>query len=306
MDYILTTQGLTKTYHKYKAIDSVNLHIAQGDIYGFIGRNGAGKTTTLKILGGLSTASSGDFSLFGYTNGDIRKEHVFSRIGLLIEEPGLYPDMSAYDNLKMKCLCTGINRPGYIEEILKLVGLSGTGRKKTKDFSLGMRQRLGIGLALVGDPDILLLDEPINGLDPQGIAEIRHTLLKLNKERNITIVISSHILEELSKIATRYGIIHEGRLVAEMTSEELQECCQEKIEIQVKDIEKATTKLESMGITQYKVVSEDTIHIYDQSHESAEIGMALAKADIPFSTLKMVSDSLEEYYLNLTGGAGNA
>lgn len=306
MEYILETKNLTKQFRKTKAVDSLNLHVKKGDIYGFIGRNGAGKTTTLKMIGGLTHQTSGEFSIFGYSGDDITKNNVFSRIGLLIEAPGIYPDMTAYNNIRVKCICAGIKREGYIEGLLKLVGLEDVGKKKAKNFSLGMKQRLGIALALVGDPDILVLDEPINGLDPQGIAEVRETILKLNKERNITIIISSHILEELTKIATTYGIIHEGKLLMELTTDELAEKCEDKIEIKLEDVKKACIELEKMGITKYKVVDDNTIQVYERLSDSAQIGMNLAKADILVSSLSVVSDKLEDFYFNLTGGAHHA
>ena len=215
MEYLLHTNGLTKQYGRHKAVNAVNIHIRQGDIYGLIGRNGAGKTTILKMISGLAAPTEGEFSLFGKTGKEAYQ--YMSRIGTLIEAPGVYPNMSAAENLKLKCLAMGVRKKGVIEELLKTVGLSNAGKKKVKHFSLGMKQRLGIALALVGDPDLVILDEPINGLDPQGIAEIRETLSRLNKEKNITFIISSHILEELSKIATNYGIIHDGVLLQEMT-----------------------------------------------------------------------------------------
>lgn len=221
MEYILSTDNLTKTYKKVKAVDSINLHLNKGDIYGFIGRNGAGKTTTLKMLCGLANPTSGTFSLFGQSYEDTIANNAFSRIGCLIEEPGLYGNMTAFDNVYLKCLSAGIKDKEYARNLLKLVDLDETGKKKAKGFSLGMRQRLGIAIALVGEPELLILDEPTNGLDPQGILEIRETILKLNKEKNITFIISSHILEELSKIATRYGIIDKGHLLEELSAEEL-------------------------------------------------------------------------------------
>lgn len=221
MGYILTTDNLTKEYHHYKAIDSVSLNVAKGDIYGFIGRNGAGKTTTLKIIAGLAAPTSGSFSLFEKSYEEVIKTNAFSKVGSLIEEPGIYPDMTAFDNVYLKCIYAGINDKSYAMDLLRLVDLDRTGRKKAKGFSLGMRQRLGIALALVGEPELLILDEPINGLDPQGILEIRETILKLNAEKGITFIISSHILGELSKMATRYGIIDKGRLLKEFTDKEL-------------------------------------------------------------------------------------
>ena len=185
-EYLLATHGLTKQFGHHKAVDHVDLHVKKGSIYGFIGRNGAGKTTFLKMISGLSQPTSGEIEMFGYKNAQLK--NVRSRISCLIESPGLYGNMSAYDNLAVKCRLFGINDKRYIENILKTVGLSNVGKKKTKHFSLGMKQRLGIGMALVGEPDLLLLDEPINGLDPQGIAEIRDMIFKLRDEQNMTII----------------------------------------------------------------------------------------------------------------------
>ena len=214
--------------------------------------------------------------------------------------------MFAADNLRLKCLAMGVRRKNEVEELLHIAGLADTGKKKVKNFSLGMKQRLGIALALVGDPDLVVLDEPINGLDPQGIAEIRDTLSRLNRERNITLIISSHILEELSKIATRYGIIHDGVLLQELTREELLERCSERIELKTDDTRKACTVLEQMGITRYKVVDPDTIHIFERLGDSGEITMALAENQIRTMGITVKNEALEDYYLNLTGGDRNA
>ena len=197
-ELLLQTRNLTKQYGRQRAVDDVNMHIKKGAIYGFIGRNGAGKTTCHKMISGLSTPSYGEIEMFGYKGKDLQK--VRSRVGCLIEAPGLYGNMSAYDNLNIKCKLTGIKKKGYIEELLKTVGLDTVGEKKTKHYSLGMKQRLGIALALVGEPDLLILDEPINGLDPQGIVEVRETIQKLAKERGMTICISSHILENYQSL----------------------------------------------------------------------------------------------------------
>lgn len=218
-EILLQTHALTKQYGHQKAVDNVDIHIKKGAIYGFIGRNGAGKTTCMRMICGLAKPTSGDIEMFGYSGNDLTK--VRSRVGCLIETPGLYPNLSAQENLKLKCRLFGINKKGYTEEILRKVGLSDVGKKKTKNFSLGMKQRLGIGLALVGEPDLLVLDEPINGLDPQGIAEVRETIQNLCSQQDMTVFISSHILEELSKLATDYGIINNGSLIQEITREEL-------------------------------------------------------------------------------------
>ena len=303
-ELLLQTRNLTKQYGRHRAVDDVNMHIKKGAIYGFIGRNGAGKTTCLKMISGLSTPSYGEIEMFGYKGKDLQK--VRSRVGCLIEAPGLYGNMSAYDNLNIKCKLTGIKKKGYIEELLKTVGLDTVGEKKTKHYSLGMKQRLGIALALVGEPDLLILDEPINGLDPQGIVEVRETIQKLAKERGMTICISSHILEELSKLATDYGIIHNGCLVQELTREELMRRCSERMELTLADPKLAIPVLDAMGFTNYQVTDKEHIHIFERLNESAALNMELAKAGIPVKGLSITSEELETYFLNLTGGASHA
>lgn len=306
MDYILTSDNISKQYKHVRAVDSVSLHVPKGAIYGFIGRNGAGKTTTLKIFSGLAAPTSGSFTVFGCNGDELRRKNMFSRIGILIENPGLYLDMSAYDNLRMKCLYAGIRDKNYINELLSLVGLDSAGRRPTKNFSLGMKQRLGIALALVGNPEILFLDEPINGLDPQGIAEIRETIVRLNKEKGLTIIISSHILEELSKVATDYGIINSGKLITELTAEELSSRCESRIVFKLFDIQSACNMLSSMGITRFKVVDQGTVHVFERLDQIAQIGMALAKADILISGMWIESAGIEEFFFNMTGGVHNA
>lgn len=303
MEYLLTTNAITKQYGKQRAVNAVSIHIRQGAIYGLIGRNGAGKTTLLKMISGLAAPTEGDFSLFGKTGQEVSE--YMSRIGSLIENPGIYPNLSAPENLQLKCLAMGIRKKGVIGELLETVGLGNTGKKKVRNFSLGMKQRLGIALALVGDPDLVILDEPINGLDPQGIAEIRETIFKLNKEKNITFIISSHILEELSKIATDYGIIHNGILLQELTREELLSRCSERIELKTNDSRKACVILEEMGIREYKAVDSDTVHIFERLSDSGEITMELAKNNIKTISIAVKNEALENYYLNLTGGAEN-
>lgn len=303
-EILLQTIGLTKQYGHHKAVDHVNIHIKKGAIYGFIGRNGAGKTTCLKMLSGLAKPTSGEIEMFGYKGKDLGR--IRTRVGCLIESPGLYGNMDAYENLKIKCKLFGIHKDNYIEEILRVVGLSDVGKKKTKHFSLGMKQRLGIGLALVGEPDLLVLDEPINGLDPQGIAEVRDIIQKLRDERNMTILISSHILEELSKIATDYGIIHNGSLLQELTREELMSRCSERIEVILDEPEKALPILDALGFANYQVIDKEHIHIFERLSESAVLNMELAKAGIPIKGIQVTSEELEAYFLNLTGGAQNA
>lgn len=303
-ELLLQTRNLTKQYGRHRAVDDVNMHIKKGAIYGFIGRNGAGKTTCLKMISGLSTPSYGEIEMFGYKGKDLQK--VRSRVGCLIEAPGLYGNMSAYDNLNIKCKLTGIKKKGYIEELLKTVGLDTVGQKKTKHYSLGMKQRLGIALALVGEPDLLILDEPINGLDPQGIVEVRETIQKLAKERGMTICISSHILEELSKIATDYGIIHNGCLVQELTREELMKKCSERIELTLDNPKQAIPVLDDMGFSNYQVIDKEHIHIFERLGESASLNMELAKAGISVKGISITSEELENYFLRLTGGDNRA
>lgn len=299
-EYLLKTYGLTKQYGHMKAVDHVNLHLKKGAIYGFIGRNGAGKTTFLKMISGLASPTSGEIELFGYRGQELK--YVRSRIGCLIEEPGLYGNMTATENLRIKCKLFGIDDSRYIDQILHITGLYDTGKKRVKNFSLGMKQRLGIALALIGEPDLLILDEPINGLDPQGIADIRDTLLRLNEEQQITILISSHILEELEKLATHYGIIHHGTLLQELTKEELLQRCSERIELILEEPRKAIPVLDQMHFTDYEVVDERRIHIYERLEESGNINMELAKHGILIKSISIQSQELESYFLNLTGG----
>ncbi len=301
MDYLIETNQLTKKFRNHKAVDSVSIHIKKGEIYGFIGRNGAGKTTCMKMLCGLSEPDSGEIKLFG--EGETGR--YFSRIGSLIEAPGLYPNMNAYENLKMKCICMGIRKEGYIEELIGLVGLTDAGKKHVKKYSLGMKQRLGIAMALAGEPDILILDEPINGLDPQGIIEVRETLLRLNKEKNITIMISSHILEEVSKIADTYGIINNGRLVEEISSEELMEKCTNYIEIKSENIDRITTSLEELNIRKFKVIDKNTLYVYEWLDRVPMLNSRLAKMDCEISSIQLVAEELENYFVKVTGGKEN-
>lgn len=303
-ELLLSTSALTKQFGRHKAVDQVSMHIKRGAIYGFIGRNGAGKTTTLRMIGGLASPTAGEIEMFGCRGRELKQ--IRSRVGCLIEGPGLYGNMTARDNMKMKCLLLGVQKKGYIEELLEVVGLKDVGKKHVKRYSLGMKQRLGIAMALIGEPDLLVLDEPINGLDPQGIAEVRETILRLNKERNMTILISSHILEELSKIATDYGIIHQGTLLQEITDEELRERCSERLEITLSSPELAIPVLDRLGIRRYKVMDKEHIYVFERLDESARLNMEFAKAGIPVKGLAVTNEELETYFLNLTGGNAHA
>lgn len=304
-DYVIETKQLVKCYsNRFKtsrAVNEVDLHVKKGSIYGLIGKNGAGKTTLMKIICGLARSDAGEVYLFG--NNNISDELSYNRLGILIENPGIFPGMSAYENMKCKAICLGMNNyESKITEILELVGLKDVGIKHVGKFSLGMKQRLAIGIALLGEPDILVLDEPINGLDPQGIVEVREILLKLNKEKNITILISSHILEELSKLVTDFGIIVNGRLVQEISKDELMEKCHERMEIKTDNPDRAITVIEKMGIRNYKVINTDTLFIYERLEESGNINKELVMNDVDVKSILLNSESIEDYFLNVTGG----
>ena len=302
MDYILTTNELTKTYGKYNAANEVSIHVQRGGIYGLIGRNGAGKTTLMKMIGGLSRPSSGSFEIHG-RNGETT-EQMMPKVGILIEAPGLYPNMTAFQNLKTKAIALGIKDDNYLRGLLTEVGLADTGKKKAKQFSLGMKQRLGIAMALVNQPELLILDEPINGLDPQGIAEMRSILHHLCDDRGITILISSHILDELSKVATQYGIIHEGRLLEEESKEELFSKCCERLELRTNDIARTLEVLNMMGFSKLEV-KDDAINIYERLNEGGAITVALARENIETNEIAVKTEALEDYYFQLTGGSKN-
>lgn len=298
MEYILETRGLTKIYGKKHAVNNLNLRINKGDIYGFIGRNGAGKSTALKMICNLAKPTQGEVLFQGRSRKEMND--LKGRIGCLIETPGLLPNMTAYENLRAKCIYMGIKDKDYIGRLLEIVNLMDTGNKSVKNFSLGMKQRLAIALALVGDPDILLLDEPINGLDPQGIAEMRELILKLNREHNITLMVSSHILEELSKVATRYGIIHNGELIKELSHDELMEQCSECILLKTPDPKLASPVLDKMGFAKYTMTDSETVEIYERPEAIHEIASALINSGIIIGGISKKSESVEDYFLRLT------
>lgn len=303
MEYIMTTQNLTKKYGEKAAAKDINIHIREGEIYGLIGRNGAGKTTIMRMLSGLSNPTEGSFSLFGKTGKDALKE--MKNVGVLIEHPGLYPNMSAYENLRLKAIAMGCDNKKYIDEILELIGLTDARDKKSKSFSLGMRQRLGIGLALIGDPKIIILDEPINGLDPQGIVEVRKMLEKLRDEKKITIMISSHILDELGKLADSYGIIHEGNLVDEFTVDELHKRCGRYIAINTDDNNSAIELIKSNGFDDVDIDEDGFIRINDRLDDVQLLVKMLVEKDLVPNHVTVKDISLEDYYLSVTGGSEN-
>ena len=304
MAYILETNNLTKIYGKKAAVKDVNMHIEEGKIYGLIGRNGAGKTTIMRMISGLSTPSRGSYSLFGKTGYEMGK--MLRNVGVLIEHPGLFPRLSAYENLKIKCLAMGVKPEGNVEELLKLAGLENTDRKKPSGaYSLGMRQRLGIALALVGDPKMIILDEPINGLDPQGIADVRQRLIRLRDEKGITIMISSHILDELSKVADAYGIINEGTLLDEFSAEELHKRSGQCVIIRCGDISGAMQALCGIGINGISTETDGSLRVDEALERTADMAAAIVGAGIGLKEIFVRDISLEDYYLGVTGGKQN-
>ena len=303
MEYILETHNLEKKYTKCKALNDLNIHIEKGAIYGLIGRNGAGKTTFIRLICGLQEPTKGTYEIYGISNKNKRIIEARRRIGAIIENPSILLGMTAEDNLKEQYKVIGLPNYDGLHEILKLVGLAQTGKKKAKNFSLGMKQRLGIAIALVGNPDFLILDEPINGLDPEGIIEIRELILKLNKEKGITFLISSHYLDELSKVATHYGFVNHGQILKEITSAELEKNCRRKIEIKVSNAKECVKYLEDSKIS-YEVISENVINIYDKINIS-ELAVNLSNQNCNISELHEKEESLENYYINLIGGNDN-
>ncbi len=303
MEYIVEVNNLEKRYGKFKALDNLNMQIPKGAIYGLMGKNGAGKTTLIRILCGLQKSSSGDFSIYGISDSNKSILNIRKRIGAIIETPSICLDMTARDNLIEQFKIIGLPSFEEISKILKLVGLENTENKTAKHFSLGMKQRLGIAISLIGNPDLLILDEPINGLDPEGIIEIRELILKLNKEKGITFLISSHYLDELSKIATCYGIIDKGKIIKEINKDELKKNFRTKTQITVTNLKQCVQYLEKEKIN-YKVISDNKIDIYEKVNVS-EIVVALSKRDCKVNDFQEVNESLENYYLNLIGGAEN-
>ena len=295
---VVEINNLCKTYKDTKAVAHVNMTIKKGDIYGFIGRNGAGKSTTLKMIVGLIFPTSGQIKLFG----ESRNKFTDRRIGSLIENPGLYPNLSAYDNMELKAIALGLKNKEKIIELLNLVKLDYKSKKIVKKFSLGMKQRLAIALALLGNPDLLILDEPINGLDPEGIRQIREVIQYLNENKKMTIIISSHILGELSKIATRYGIIRDGQMIEEISAKELDQKCRDYLLLKVEQVEKAIPLLENdLGIYDYIVHENNEIRIYDNI-ESSKINLVLTKHNIKINQIYYQKQDLESYFLEKIGG----
>lgn len=304
MEYCLTTHNLTKRYRKFTALDNVNMTVPKGAIYGFIGKNGAGKTTLIRVICGLQAPTQGDYTLLGADYADKKNlSKVRKHIGAIVETPAVYPDMTAYENMKHQSIIVGNPSFDQISELLSFVGLEDTGKKKVKNFSLGMRQRLSIAMTLVGNPDFLVLDEPTNGLDPQGIVEIRELILKLNKEKNITFLISSHILGELSKLATHYGFIDNGKLIKELTASELEAQCRKKILIKATGKKALSTVLDKTDY-EYKMLSPDECEIYGEINVNDTLKL-LADNGLTVSRISEKDEDLETYFINLVGGEVN-
>lgn len=303
MEYVFKSENLTKKYGSFTALDNLNLTIPKGAIYGFVGKNGAGKTTLIRLICGLQTPTSGSFELMGIKNDDKNINSSRKKLGAVVESPAIYKDMTARDNIIQQCLLLGLPDFDMVDELLDLVGLAGTGKKKAGKFSLGMRQRLGIAIALCGNPDFIVLDEPTNGLDPYGIIEIRELILKLNRELGITFLISSHILDELGRIATHYGFIDKGHLVREMSGEELKKECRKSVRMTVDDTKLLSKVMEEKNY-EYKIIDDKTADVYAEFIFS-DLAKDFDKAGCRILTMEEHDESLEAFYLSLLGGETN-
>ena len=296
---IVETRALTKAYGRKRAVSAMNLHVQRGDIYGFVGKNGAGKSTAMKMIAGLVQPTEGEIILFG----DDTSAATYARIGALIEAPGLLPNLSAYENLMVKALAQGIvDAPARCRETLSLVGLSATGRKRVKGFSLGMKQRLGLALALIGSPDLLLLDEPLNGLDPEATRSIRNLLVRLNQAFGITIIISSHVLDQLDRVATRYGVIADGVLVRELTAAQVQAECSESLRVRTLRPETALVLLqERFPQVTFRALPDGAL-VLTGPFDAQAVSKALHDADHTIVEFSAIRRDLEEYFVELMDG----
>lgn len=303
MDYVLRTFGLSKKYKKQLAVNHADMTISRGDIYGFVGENGSGKTTIIRLIAGLIFPCSGSFELFGVDNRSKRIDAVRRKVGAVVENPSIYLNMSAYDNLKMQCILLGIPADERIAKTLEEVGLSAllNERKHADNYSLGMRQRLGIAMALISEPEFLILDEPMNGLDPAGIVEVRELILKLNRERNITFLISSHVLSELSLVATKYGIISKGHIIKEITAEQLQEEMSKTTDITVDNPEELYKLIESFSDEKKFSRIPNGVRFVGEVNFN-EILSAIIDQGIHINAVNCRESSFEDYYLEMIGG----
>ncbi len=296
---VIETNGLSKAFGSKMAVDQFDMHVGQGDIYGFVGRNGAGKSTVMRMLAGLVAPTDGEVREFGTQP---REASASRRIGALIESPGLYGSMSATDNLMMKALALGLADPkDKVRDLLDLTGLGSVGSKATKNFSMGMKQRLGLALALLGSPDLLLLDEPLNGLDPEGAREIRRLIMRLNDERGITVVVSSHVLEQLGKMATRYGVIREGRMVREMSAAEVDQECSDFLQLEAANPTLALAVLqERFAGLRFQSMPDGAIRVFGGADAGA-VGAALNEQGIAVRGLYAHRRDLEEFFVEMMG-----
>lgn len=301
--YIIETKDITKKYGKYQVLNKLNIHVKENSIYGLIGKNGAGKTTLIRIICGLQDPTNGTYFINKIDNKAKDISLVRKKIGAIIERPSIYEEMNAKDNIICQMKLVGLTNYQDVSKILDVVGLSNVGNKKVRYYSLGMKQRLGIALALVNNPNILILDEPINGLDPEGIIEIRELILKLNKEKHITILISSHYLDELSKVATHYGFIDKGRIIEEISSEELNKKLTSFIELKVNNLKSFTNYFKNNNIP-YEIKDNNIINIY-KDYNIQKFITELTNNNLEIESITKKNESLEEYYINLIGGNNN-
>lgn len=300
-DIVLATHGLSRSYGKSTALDQASLTVRKGDIYGLVGRNGAGKTTLMRLVTGQSTPTAGSVELFGQSGRDLEKAR--SRTGAMIEIPSFAPFLTARENLEYYRVQRGIPGKNVVDEVLEQVDLRDTGKKKFKSFSLGMKQRLGLALALMNHPDFLILDEPINGLDPEGVAEFRQLLKRLNRDLQTTILISSHILTELSSVATCYGFLEKGRLLEEISAETLHEKCRTCLRLTVDDAARAAAVLQSqLGTEKFEALPDNVLELYDLLDRPQAVSAALAAGGVAILGMEQKGSDLEAYFLNLIGG----
>ena len=304
MEYVLETNGLCKRYRGFTALNGLNMHIPKGAIYGFVGRNGAGKTTLIRLICGLQAPTDGSFSLYSVKYTDAGIQRCRRRMGAVVETPSTYLDMTAEENIRQQYLVLGVPSMEGAAELLQLVGLEGAGKKKVRNFSLGMRQRLGIAVALAGDPDFLVLDEPVNGLDPQGIIEMRELILRLNREQGITVLISSHILDELSRLATHYGFIDGGRMVKEMSAEELEMRCRKCTRVEAASSRTLARVLDRLG-AEYRIVDDARTDVFAEL-QVTKLVLEAQKENCVIYSIRERDESLESFYMNLIGGARHA
>lgn len=302
---VMATYGLQKAYGGCMALAGVNMQVRRGDVYGLVGRNGAGKTTLMRLVTGQSEPTGGEMELFGASGKNMREQR--SRTGAMIEIPSFSPFLTAQENLEYYRLQRGIPGKHVVDEVLEQVDLADAGKKKFKSFSLGMKQRLGLGLALMNHPDFLILDEPINGLDPEGVAEFRQILRQLNQERQTTILISSHILSELSNVATRYGFMEEGRILEEISAQVLHDKCRTCLRLEVDDAARAAAVLQTqLGTDKFEVLPGNVVQLYDCLDDPKRASYALAQNGVALLAMEQKGADLEAYFLDLIGGGRHA